>query len=860
MEVRTVPKSKTPGIVKGTKSSEKRLLGLESTRRASEIRELNKVLKENNYGYSVPPSGELSQGFGYRGSGGHFPDLKIRDVTKGIGYLRKSYHSSGKKVKNSLEKIGQKEPFKRLKINSNAAIPDPIAKNLFGWAELGGYKDMEVLETDFKNSSENELREIKEVYGIEEEVPEEVVELSETSEAIISKGGFAGRVKLLEKFNNSQTKKPPKRDKENQRLIENHPKKQEEHEEGEVAGYRTPLKKINKFEFDSATKSLSIQKIKQKKAIYWTSKLISTVIKVSSPKNFLDEKKLLKKQKKKKADEDLDFMRAEPSIFEECNNNNQIETANPDPGRYFESESNNITIDPENPAEKPIEEGGNWRIKSFTPKQPANRPHRVLEEDKDPGSKPDPKGEMRIEGAENIRRKLFDPPSHSYIKSPGKTYKDIEEQFKEQKYLDEDFMPCFQSILGFNENHPHSPAKLQQYLWKRPEAIFKGDQNYTLFPKTGIDPCSVIQGEIGDCYFLCSVTALAEYEYRIKRLFLNSEKSDSGAYSLTLCVNGIWEEVVVDDFFPCKEHQGCDQSFQVAPDQDQRYYSPVFSYSKTNDIWVMVLEKAWAKIHGGYMNISVGTAGEALRDLTGAPTRTYFTDEIGVGNSLQDHWFNLEEAHDKAFVMTCATKELPRTKEQDIDPESGLTGLHGYALLGVYEVLEYEKEASGVDVRVIGRKIRLMKRRAEDDGNKNSAEAQSMAEWRAKASKITRVVKMRNPWGWSSWRLELSESDPIWRKFPQLRSLLGETGSRPGIVFMTYERFMEYFRSYSICYCYDTYTYSAQRFEKLVLSQNQQSHFTTVSIIKFEIETAGKYYFGLHQVNKRNFRKIDGKD
>lgn len=40
----------------------------------------------------------------------------------------------------------------------------------------------------------------------------------------------------------------------------------------------------------------------------------------------------------------------------------------------------------------------------------------------------------------------------------------------------------------------------------------------------------------------------------------------------------------------------------------------------------MLLEKCWAKIYGGYLNTNGGLTREALRDLTGAPTITYFTD------------------------------------------------------------------------------------------------------------------------------------------------------------------------------------------------------------------------------------------
>lgn len=39
----------------------------------------------------------------------------------------------------------------------------------------------------------------------------------------------------------------------------------------------------------------------------------------------------------------------------------------------------------------------------------------------------------------------------------------------------------------------------------------------------------------------------------------------------------------------------------------------------------MLLEKAWAKIFKGYLNIEAGLTREALRDLTGASCKTFMT-------------------------------------------------------------------------------------------------------------------------------------------------------------------------------------------------------------------------------------------
>ena len=37
-------------------------------------------------------------------------------------------------------------------------------------------------------------------------------------------------------------------------------------------------------------------------------------------------------------------------------------------------------------------------------------------------------------------------------------------------------------------------------------------------------------------------------------------------------------------------------------------------------MWVMILEKAWAKLHGYYLRTESGSSYDTFRDLTGAPS------------------------------------------------------------------------------------------------------------------------------------------------------------------------------------------------------------------------------------------------
>ena len=50
---------------------------------------------------------------------------------------------------------------------------------------------------------------------------------------------------------------------------------------------------------------------------------------------------------------------------------------------------------------------------------------------------------------------------------------------------------------------------------------------------------------------------------------------------------------------------------------------PSFSKSKGSEIWVLLLEKAYAKIFGCYERIESGNESHAFNDLTGATSKSY---------------------------------------------------------------------------------------------------------------------------------------------------------------------------------------------------------------------------------------------
>ena len=89
----------------------------------------------------------------------------------------------------------------------------------------------------------------------------------------------------------------------------------------------------------------------------------------------------------------------------------------------------------------------------------------------------------------------------------------------------------------------------------------------------------------------------------MRQVFLTDKVNPAGVYAVKLYIVGVDREVVVDDQFP------------YDPYKEQW----AFARSKQNELWVLILEKAWAKVHGSYHRTENGTPGEALPVLTGAP-------------------------------------------------------------------------------------------------------------------------------------------------------------------------------------------------------------------------------------------------
>ena len=94
---------------------------------------------------------------------------------------------------------------------------------------------------------------------------------------------------------------------------------------------------------------------------------------------------------------------------------------------------------------------------------------------------------------------------------------------------------------------------------------------------------------------------------------------------------------------------------------------PFFSKANGDELWVAILEKAWAKVHGSYERIIDGKARETLRDLLGAPAEAFSTK----GNILD----KLIDADKRDFIVTVDIAKKDAESQQEEAKELAMFGL-----------------------------------------------------------------------------------------------------------------------------------------------------------------------------------------
>lgn len=173
---------------------------------------------------------------------------------------------------------------------------------------------------------------------------------------------------------------------------------------------------------------------------------------------------------------------------------------------------------------------------------------------------------------------------------------------------------------------------------------------------------AVSQGKLGDGWFLSAASALAAVPQRVKKLFVLDKYPDEGIFAIQFFYRGNPTIVTVDDRIPVMENDW-----------------PVNARPAPNGAWWLVLlEKAYAKMNLNYVNLESGMQHEAMRALTGQPVVMYQTKN----SSDAQTWERLASASGKNFIITASC----------LQDYAGLEGGKAYVVLGVQELKNKKDE------------------------------------------------------------------------------------------------------------------------------------------------------------------------
>jgi len=304
------------------------------------------------------------------------------------------------------------------------------------------------------------------------------------------------------------------------------------------------------------------------------------------------------------------------------------------------------------------------------------------------------------------------------------------------------------------------------------------------------DPNDIRQGGVGDCWLLCSISALAEYDSAIEKMFRKTAnlrempRESANQYTITLydiVGQPPWRpvDITVDERL-CMKSDGSGLLGNTP--------------SLSGELWVCYLEKAIAAHCGGWDKIDGGTPIHGWRLLTGFEKQYTFRSNregfqcFGMFNPNTNSWekmansprdcatglyqmdwpkvggggdFNLTidqtqmfermcAWHDSNFMMALGTKS--GTDSEDTD---GIVDGHAYT------VLDCINDAGGTSFD---------------------------------------MIKVRNPWGQGEFTIGQWDDDgPGWTKYPKVKEACKPVKANDGVFWMEKEEFFKYFPTLYLC-------------------------------------------------------------
>lgn len=170
-----------------------------------------------------------------------------------------------------------------------------------------------------------------------------------------------------------------------------------------------------------------------------------------------------------------------------------------------------------------------------------------------------------------------------------------------EMWKDLNFPPEGSSIYRVVRDAPAGMIPAAMVSWMRPSEFCPGQPKLYGDGSQGLTSRELRKGQLANQWFINALALVASHRSVLRSVFVSSGQEDHGRYCVRFFKEERWSIVAIDDYLPCDP-----------------LGRPLFARSiDPNEIWAMLIEKAYAKLHECYENLVDGTVQYALRDLTG---------------------------------------------------------------------------------------------------------------------------------------------------------------------------------------------------------------------------------------------------
>ncbi|XP_034460975.1 calpain-9 [Hippoglossus hippoglossus] len=195
--------------------------------------------------------------------------------------------------------------------------------------------------------------------------------------------------------------------------------------------------------------------------------------------------------------------------------------------------------------------------------------------------------------------------------------------------------------------------------WKRPKELCPSPQ----FIVKGATRLDIRQGKLNDCWLLSAIASLAVHPsllVKVVPLEQSFQNGYNGSFTFRFWQYGQWEEVRIDDLLPTQDNK---LFYLSSPDR--------------NEFWSSLLEKAYAKLKGGYRALDMGLPHEAMVDMTGG-----VSEVLNISSLPRNTPAFLKNLLSKGALINCANCQGTLETRNEL----GIMYRHAYSLTAVEKV------------------------------------------------------------------------------------------------------------------------------------------------------------------------------